>query len=305
MRPRTSKGDAPDVNHPCVEYDWQPPAGGRGLQFATPPFDRDTLLVGTASVDLWLRSTAADLDLEVVLSEVRPDGWETFVQAGALRASSRALDDERSTELLPWLSYRRDDVAPLPVGEFTLVRVPVPAAAHLVRAGSSLGITVTAAGGNQPHWELDAQWPEGVDAHGRKVVVDVAVEAGMASSVVLPLVHSWVPRDGHPRPDLPPRDALRRQPSRRWRPAGLEVPAPPPEPEPPVPVSVRLKRTAPVRFAARQRNRALGLKQRAARAWVLAMRKVGLPPRVGLAAVVGLLAAGVGLALGRLLRHRR
>ncbi|MCB1003657.1 MAG: hypothetical protein KDB35_05670, partial [Acidimicrobiales bacterium] len=228
VRPRTSKGDAPDVNHPCVEYDWQPPAGGRGLQFATPPFDRDTLLVGTASVDLWLRSTAADLDLEVVLSEVRPDGWETFVQAGALRASSRALDDERSTELLPWLSYRRDDVAPLPVGEFTLVRVPVPAAAHLVRAGSSLGITVTAAGGNQPHWELDAQWPEGVDAHGRKVVVDVAVEAGMASSVVLPLVHSWVPRDGHPRPDLPPRDALRRQPSRRWRPAGLEVPAPPP-----------------------------------------------------------------------------
>lgn len=304
-RPRTSKGGVPDVNLPLAEYDWRPPAGGRGLQFATPPFERDALLVGTTSVDLWLRSTAPDLDLEVVLSEVRPDGWETFIQAGAIRASSRALDDERSTELLPRPSYRRADVSPLPEGEFTRVRIPVPAAAHLVRAGSSVGITVAAAGGNQPHWELDALWPDGVDDRGRKVVVDVAIDGQLPSSVVLPVVHSWVPRDGHPSAALPPLDALRRQPSRRWRPAGLEIPAPPPEPEPKVPIEVRLKRTAPVRFVARQRNRGLRLKQRAARRWVLAMRKLGLPPRVGLAAVVGLLAAGVGLALVRLLRHKR
>ena len=304
-RPRTSKGALEDVNAPMAEYDWQPPAGGRGLQFATDPFERDALLLGTASVDLWLRSTAPDLDLEVVLSEVRPDGWETFVQSGAIRASSRALDELRSTELLPWLSFRRADVAPLPEGEFALVRVPIPAAGHYLRAGSSLGITVTAAGGNQPHWELDALWPDGVDDRGAKVVVDVAIDDLMASSVALPIVHRWVPRDGRPDRELPPLNALRRQPNRRWRPAGLEIPAPPPEPEPKVPLEVRLKRTAPVRFAARQKNRGLRLKQRAARAWVLAMRRVGLPPRVGLAAVVGLLAAGVGLALGRLLRHRR
>ena len=304
-RPRTSKGAAEDVNFPFAAYDWAPPAGGRGLQFATPAFDHDVLLAGTCSIDLWVRSTAPDVDLEVVVSEVRPDGWETFIQVGALRASSRAVDDKRSTELLPWLTYRRADVAPLPSGEFALMRVPVPSAAHLVRAGSSVGITITAAGGNQPHWDLDARWPDGVDDRGRRVVVDVAIDDFQPSSAVLPVVHSWVPRDGHPTPELPPLGALRRQPCRRWRPAGLEVPAPPPEPEPKVPLEVRLKRTAPVRFVARQKNRALRLKQQAARQWVLAMRRVGLPPRVGLAAVVGLLAAGVGLALVRLLRHKR
>lgn len=225
-RPRTTKGGLSDVNWPMGEYDWQPPAGGRGLQFATPPYDRDVLVLGTSSVDLWVRSTAPDLDLDVVLSEVRPDGWETFVQVGSLRASVRGLDDARSTELLPWLSYRRADVAPLPVGEFTLLRVPIPAAAHHVRAGSSLGITITAAGGNQPHWELDARWPHGVDDQGRAVVVDVAIDEAMPSSVALPVVHRWAPGDGHPHRALPPLNALRRQPSRRWRPAGLDTPAP-------------------------------------------------------------------------------
>ena len=309
VRPRTSKVEDTDVNRPLVGYDWRPPEGGRGLQFATPPLDRDVLLVGTSSIDLWLRSTAPDVDLEVVLSEVRPDGWETFIQVGAIRASSRALDAARSTDLHPWLSFRADDVAPLPVGEFTLVRVPIPAAAHFVRAGSQIAITITAAGGNQPHFDLDARYPSGIDDRGQKVVVDVSIEGDLASSVVLPVVSSWRPATGRLVRDLPELGALRRQPSRRWRPAGLEIPEleipePPPEPEPKVPLEVRLKRTAPVRFAARTRNRALRLKQRAARQWVLAMRRVGLPPRVGLGAVVGLLAAGVGLALVRFLRHK-
>ena len=39
-------------------------------------------MLGTGSVDLWVRSTATDADLEVVLSEVRPDGKEVLVQTG-------------------------------------------------------------------------------------------------------------------------------------------------------------------------------------------------------------------------------
>ena len=49
------------------------------------------MTVGTASVDLWVQSSAKDADLQVVLSEIRPDGKEQFVQAGILRASMRAL----------------------------------------------------------------------------------------------------------------------------------------------------------------------------------------------------------------------
>ena len=52
---------------------------------------------GPSSLDLRLRSSARDTDLQVTLSEVRPDGQETYVQNGWLRASHRHLDARRST----------------------------------------------------------------------------------------------------------------------------------------------------------------------------------------------------------------
>lgn len=294
LGPRTAAGEGFDVNAAAPSYDWRPPEGGRALQFATPALEDDLLLVGPSSLDLWLRATTDDIDLEVVLSEVRPDGWETYVQSGWLRASHRSLDPARSTELAPRPTYRVDEMAPLPPGEFTLVRVPIAASGHYFRAGSSVGITIGAPGGNQAHWDLEPLHREGLDAQGHKVIVDLSIDDARPSSLVIPAVAWWKPLEGHPPSALPALGALRRQPSRRWRPAGLEVV---PEPEPRVPLATQVRATAPVRWAGRA-------KQALARQWVLAMRRLGLPPRVGLAAVVGLLAAGVGLALVRLLRHK-
>ena len=50
------------------------------------------------------------------VSEVRPDGKETFVQSGWLRASVRKLDRKRSTLLTPELEPARADAAPMPEG---------------------------------------------------------------------------------------------------------------------------------------------------------------------------------------------
>ena len=44
-------------------------------------------------VDLWVKSTEANTDLQVSLTEVRPDGQEMYVQDGWLRASNRKLDE--------------------------------------------------------------------------------------------------------------------------------------------------------------------------------------------------------------------
>ena len=65
------------------------------------PLAADTVMLGTGSVDVWLQSTAPDVDLEVTISEVRPDGKETYVQSGWLRASYRKLDAAKSTDLHP------------------------------------------------------------------------------------------------------------------------------------------------------------------------------------------------------------
>src|SRR5207244_6288441 len=71
-------------------YDWRPPADGKAAVFETAPLDHDVLMLGSASADLFVKSTADDADLQATLSEVRPDGQEMFVQSGWLRASYRA-----------------------------------------------------------------------------------------------------------------------------------------------------------------------------------------------------------------------
>ena len=58
-------------------------------------------MAGTGSVDLWVASNRRDADLQVTLSEVRPDGTERYVQNGWLRAQPpqarpRALDRARA-----------------------------------------------------------------------------------------------------------------------------------------------------------------------------------------------------------------
>ena len=100
-----AKGDETYVVNDSFEkalpdIEWLPAVPGRQVVFATEPFVDDVVMVGHASADLWIQSNAPDADLEVMLSEVRPDGNETYIASGWLRASRRALSPE-STPLKP------------------------------------------------------------------------------------------------------------------------------------------------------------------------------------------------------------
>lgn len=220
-----------DANAPQPAYDWRPLVAGFSAAFVGEPLGQPLLLLGPASLDLWIRCSAEDVDLEVTLTEVRPDGHETFVQSGWLRASVRGLDPERSTELVPWLHEAREQDLPLTPGEATPLRVPVGWHGHLFRAGSRVRISVAAPGGNQPHWAFAALWPDGRDASGRAVEVEVLHDADHPSALVVPEVAVDPP--GGAWPPLPPPGALRRQPCRPYRPEGIVVdpevgPTPPP-----------------------------------------------------------------------------
>ena len=46
----------------------------------------NTTVIGGGAVHLWVRSSTPDVDLQATISEVRPDGNETFVQNGWIRA---------------------------------------------------------------------------------------------------------------------------------------------------------------------------------------------------------------------------
>ena len=205
-RPRYDfSGDTSGTWAQLPAWNWTPVANGKALSYLSAPLASNTVMAGNASVDLWLKSTAADTDLQVTISEVRPDGGETYVQNGWLRASHRALDPTRSTELRPAHTDLRSDAADLPVGQFTPVRVELFPFAHAFRAGSQLRITVEAPGGDRPFW--------GFDTLPGTPTNSVARSVGMPSSVVLPVV----PSVAIPAP-LPPCPALRGQPCRAYVP---------------------------------------------------------------------------------------
>jgi predicted acyl esterase len=206
-RPRqTLPGDgAEDAWKAEPPYEWAPLAAGRGIGFASEALARDTVIVGPSSLDVYLRSSAADTDLQVTLSEVRPDGRETYVQNGWLRASHRRLSARRSTVLDPFPTHLRRDAAPLPRGRYTLVRVPIHPVAHAFRAGSRIRVTLQAPGGDRPRWDFDTL----DDGSTRNTI---ALGGARPSSLVLPVI-AGATAQGTP---LPPATALRGQPSRAY-----------------------------------------------------------------------------------------
>ncbi len=101
------------------------------MSYVSAPLTTNTTVIGAGAVHLWLRSSTPDVDLQATVSEVRPDGNETFVQNGWLRANERKLDttsnnllDQRSTLLEPVLSMRASDVSPMPKNKFVGARDP-------------------------------------------------------------------------------------------------------------------------------------------------------------------------------------
>ncbi|WP_421118044.1 CocE/NonD family hydrolase [Aquihabitans daechungensis] len=189
------------------EHDWQSPSPEHALSYVTPALAEDTTMVGSGSADLWIKSSEQDTDLQVTLTEVRPDGKETYVQSGWLRASKREVDDERSTELQPLLTQLEDDAAPLPADEFTPVRVEIYPFAHAFRAGSKIRVIISAPGGDKPVWSF-------VNLDGTQEN-EVARSSELPSAVVLPVIPGV--EITTPLPACP---ALRGQPCREYQPEG-------------------------------------------------------------------------------------
>jgi putative CocE/NonD family hydrolase len=164
---------------------WQerPPAGTTA-SFTTPTFTKDALYTGNGSVDLWLSSTAVDTDLEVMLTELRPDGnggWlEEYVQKGWLRASHRKLDDAQSTPLRPYQTHQAVDAQPLVPGTPTAMRVELFPFSQVVRAGRRLRITIEAPSIKPELWGFAA-----LPAGAQNTIYTDAVHP---SSVALPIV---------------------------------------------------------------------------------------------------------------------
>jgi predicted acyl esterase len=204
VRPST---DLPSGNAWAAQppYNWTVVPSANGVAFETSPFGAATTIVGPASLDLWLRSTAPSTDLQVTVTEVRPGATqEEYVTSGFLRSADHTLAAS-STALDPAPTYLKSDHHNLSAGNYTLVRVPIDPIAHSFRAGTRLRIVISAPGGDRPSWAFDTP-----ATHG-SVTDTLSLGGAMASSLVVDTVHGVSPPA-----TMPACGALRGEPCRPY-----------------------------------------------------------------------------------------
>lgn len=122
----------------------QPDPARRVLTWTTAPLERDLEIAGPVKLTLHAASTRADADFFVKLSEQLPQSPEDrakglnpasfWITKGWLRASHRALDPQKSTEMEPYHTH----VAPQPIepGKVYRFDLSLEPIAHRFRKGS-------------------------------------------------------------------------------------------------------------------------------------------------------------------------
>lgn len=160
---------------------WNDPAiSGSYALFTTPLLATDLQLLGGGSVNLWFDSTALDTDVQVTLSEVRPDGQEMYIVNGWLRASHRREDAAQSTVLRPVHTHLESDNALLEPQQPVLMRVELLPFNHVFRSGSSIRLSIDTPGG----WFVPLALP---------AVNRIHTSAELASTLVLGRVNESAP----------------------------------------------------------------------------------------------------------------
>jgi len=196
------------------QWNWTQPAAGSAVSYVSAPLSGDMTAIGGGAVSLWVRSSTPDVDLQATVSEVRPDGTETFVQNGWIRASERKLATtstnmfgQTPTPAEPIPTFLASDVQPMPAGEFVPVTIPLYFEGHAYRAGSRIRVTISAPNGAQPVWSFGQTQPEGTTAD-----VSIAFGPGMPAGLTLPIVPGVNVPTG-----LPPCPSLRNEPCRPYQ----------------------------------------------------------------------------------------
>jgi predicted acyl esterase len=137
--PSASYVDAPD-NRGCLRY-------------TTPALVEDTEVVGPIALTLYASCRSTDTNFFVSLWHVDPQGKETLLTRGWLKASHREIDPERSK---PWQPYHPHTEAQLLLpGEVYEFRIEIVPTACLFPVGHRICLKVSGADDEQPRAMLD------------------------------------------------------------------------------------------------------------------------------------------------------
>jgi putative CocE/NonD family hydrolase len=127
-----------------------PDPARRVLTFTTPPLEHDLEIAGPIKLVLYGASTRSDMDFFVKISDQQPqaDGDRandinpaySIVTKGWLRASHRALDPDRSTDMEPYHTHA--DPEPLEPGKVYRFDISIEPQAHRFKKGDRIRLEI-------------------------------------------------------------------------------------------------------------------------------------------------------------------
>jgi len=117
------------------------------LKFELAADEPGLYLNGPMQADLWVSTSADDVQVSVRLDILAPDGTSSPITNGLLTASMNSVDDSRSRfingEMLqPWHSFRAEDHTLLTPGEVRKISVEIFPSSVWIPPGSSLRVSV-------------------------------------------------------------------------------------------------------------------------------------------------------------------
>jgi putative CocE/NonD family hydrolase len=112
------------------------------LSYRTEPMAEDMTLLGLPELIFYFSCEREDTDFMFTLKDIDPAGNTLFLQRAFLRASLRAIDEEKSTpdEIIQTFS-KSDKLVP---GQIYEVKISIPAIGHVVRRGHRLELSILA-----------------------------------------------------------------------------------------------------------------------------------------------------------------
>ena len=144
-----------------------PGIGRSGISFVTDPMTKDTEITGPLMANLWVSSTAEDMDIMVTLRNFDPDGNEVFelgqqgqpvvLTKGWLRASHRKLDLEKTLPYRPY--HAHNERLWLNPGEPVECQIEIISTCIVLKKGHQLRVDIhaqdSAGSGNFTHFHAD------------------------------------------------------------------------------------------------------------------------------------------------------
>jgi uncharacterized protein len=131
----------------------------QGLRYITGTLPADVLVAGPAVLNLFAAIDQSDTNWIVIIKDIGPDPHALSVREGErdlapdvpvrevtrgwLKASNRALDENRSEPWKPWHKLTRSAAQPVVAGKIEHYAIEIMSSAHLYRAGHRLCLEIT------------------------------------------------------------------------------------------------------------------------------------------------------------------